>query len=126
MGGYTLPEYYSNFYASGVCARYDYVSGAQSWSGNSTLDDTPSDALSARGWDVIVIQEHTGRSEAWSWPGVLEPAVEGLRDIFYTFRKDSRPTVVYLCRRLIATAPLYCLIPSATAARRCLPLHQVL
>ncbi|WP_290385917.1 DUF4886 domain-containing protein, partial [Muribaculum intestinale] len=95
-GGYTLPEYYSNFYASGVCARYDYVSGAQSWSGNSTLDDTPSDALSARVWDVIVIQEHTGRSEAWSWPGVLEPAVEGLRDIFYTFRKDSRPTVVYL------------------------------
>lgn len=95
-GGYTLPEYYSNFYTSGVCARYDYSSGAKSWSGNSTLDDKPSDALAARDWDVIVIQEHTGRSEAWSWPGVLEPAVEGLRDIFYTYRKDSRPTVVYL------------------------------
>lgn len=95
-GGYTLPEYYSTFSTPNVCARYDYTPGARSWSGSATLDDKPSDALAARDWDVIVIQEHTGRSEAWSWPGVLGPAVEGLREIFYNAQPSHRPTIVYL------------------------------
>lgn len=101
-GGYTLPEYHANF-SSEVCARYDYAPGAQSWGGNATLDDKPSDALAARDWDVIVVQEHTGRSEAWSWPGVLGPAVEGLRDRFYESRPDHRPTVVYLMSQTYST-----------------------
>ena len=95
-GGYTLPEYYSTFSTPDVCARYDYAPGDKSWSGSATLDDKPSDALAARDWDVIVIQEHTGRSEAWSWPGVLGPAVEGLREIFYNAHPTHRPTIVYL------------------------------
>lgn len=95
-GGYTLPEYYANFSTANICARYDYTAGSSSWSGNSTLDDTPADALASRTWDIIVIQEHTGRSEAWSWPGVLQAPVEGLRDMFYDAQPNHRPTVVYL------------------------------
>lgn len=95
-GGYTLPEYYTNFDKAKVCARYDAAPGAASWSGNSTLDDKPADALKSKVWDVVVIQEHTGRSEAWSWPGVLKPAVEGLIDRMHQAQPKHRPTIIYL------------------------------
>ncbi|MDE7407794.1 MAG: DUF4886 domain-containing protein, partial [Muribaculaceae bacterium] len=102
-GGYTLPEYYSNFSVANVCARYDAAPGATSWSGNSTLDDKPADALKARVWDVVVIQEHTGRSEAWSWPGVLKPAVEGLVDVIHQAQPKHRPTIIYLMSQTYST-----------------------
>ncbi|MDE7442629.1 MAG: DUF4886 domain-containing protein, partial [Muribaculaceae bacterium] len=94
-GGYTLPEYFANFNTANVCARYDFTPGNKTWQGNATLDDKPADALKAHDWDIIVIQEHTGRAEAWSWPGQLAPAVEGLRDMFFS-QKSKRPTVIYL------------------------------
>ena len=103
-GGYTLPEYNANF-SSAVCARYEYTAGAKSWSGNATIDDKPSDALAARDWDVIVIQEHTGRREGWDWPGTLglDIAVEGLRDLFFESQPSRRPTVVYLLSQTYST-----------------------
>ena len=65
-GGYTLPEYYSTFNTPNVCAARHSKPGSTSWDSSETLDDTPADALSERTWDVVVLQEHTGRSEAWT------------------------------------------------------------
>lgn len=95
-GGYTLPEYLANFDKPNICAMRTYHPGYKEWNSNESLDDSPADALKAREWDIVVIQEHTGRKEGWEWPGTLKGALEGLIDRIHAAQPNHRPTVVYL------------------------------
>lgn len=95
-GGYTLPEYLANFEKPNICARRNASSGMKTWDGDEKEDDSPIDALKAREWDIVVIQEHTGRKEGWEWPGTLEAALNGLIDKIFASQPNHRPTIVYL------------------------------
>lgn len=102
-GGYTLPEYNTNFNKNNVCAERTATAGSTQWSGNETLDDCPAAAIARKVWDVVVIQEHTGRSEGWDYPGTLAPAVLGLLDKIFKLQPDRRPTVIYLLAQTYST-----------------------
>lgn len=102
-GGYTLPEYNTNFNKNNVCAERTATAGSTKWSSNETQDDCPVTAIARKVWDVIVIQEHTGRVEGWDYPGTLAPAVFGLLDKIYKLQPDRRPTVIYLLAQTYST-----------------------
>lgn len=95
-GGYTLPEYLANFEKPNICARRNARSGMTAWDGDEKEDDSPIDALKARKWDIVVLQEHTGRKEGWEWPGTLKAALDGLIDKIFAQQPDKHPTIVYL------------------------------
>lgn len=95
-GGYTLPEYLANFSNQNVCAARPCNPGDSEWESNESLDDSPATALAAKEWDIIVLQEHTGRKEGWEWPGTLESALQGLINKIITAQPNHRPTIVYL------------------------------
>lgn len=95
-GGYTLPEYLANFDKQNICAARSSTPGSRQWSGDEKQDDSPAAALKSREWDIVVIQEHTGRKEGWEWPGTLKNALNGLIDKVFTAHPNHRPTIVYL------------------------------
>lgn len=95
-GGYTLPEYLANFDKNGICAMRHSHPGDKEWRDNESQDDSPAKALSERVWDIVVIQEHTGRKEGWEWPGTLKTALNGLIDRIWKAQPDHRPTIVYI------------------------------
>lgn len=102
-GGYTLPEYNTNFSKNNICAERTATAGSTAWSDNETLNDSPATAIGRKVWDVVVIQEHTGRTEGWEYPGTLAPAVYGLLDKIYKLQPDHRPTVIYLLAQTYST-----------------------
>lgn len=95
-GGYTLPEYLANFDQPNICAIRHSKPGYTAWDSDETQDDSPIDALNEREWDIIMIQEHTGRREAWEYPGTIKAAVTGLMEKFFEAQPNHRPTIVYL------------------------------
>lgn len=95
-GGYTLPEYNENWDVPNVCAMRSYRPGDTGWSDTEKLDDYPSKAMASRDWDVVVIQEHTGRSEGWVWPGTIKDALNGLLVKINAAQPNHKPTVIYL------------------------------
>ncbi len=95
-GGYTLPEYLANFDNENICAARNYHPGYRQWNGNESQDDCPGKVLKTRVWDIVVLQEHTGRKEGWEWPGTLEAAIKGLREKINSAQPDHKPTIVYL------------------------------
>lgn len=95
-GGYTLPEYLSNFDNENICAARNYHPGYTQWNSNESQDDCPAKVLKSREWDIVVLQEHTGRKEGWEWPGTLKDALEGLRKKINDAQPNHKPTIVYL------------------------------
>ncbi|MDE7443903.1 MAG: DUF4886 domain-containing protein, partial [Muribaculaceae bacterium] len=95
-GGYTLPEYVANVSKDKICARRNSTTGSTWWDGDNTLNSSLQSALDEKAWDIVVIQEHTGRSEGWVWPGTLKPAVTGLVKLIHEAQPYNRPTIVYL------------------------------
>lgn len=95
-GGYTLPEYLQNFDNQNICAARSSGPGSKGWSSDEKLDDCPADALKSREWDIVVLQEHSGRKEGWEWPGTLKDALAGLIDRIRSAQPNHIPTIVYL------------------------------
>lgn len=95
-GGYTLPEYVANAGNDKICARRNSTTGSTWWDGNNALNSSLQSVLDEKAWDIVVIQEHTGRSEGWVWPGTLKGAVSGLVSMIHKAQPYNRPTIVYL------------------------------
>lgn len=95
-GGYTLPEYVANVSKDKICARRNSTTGSIWWDGDNTLNSSLQSALDEKAWDIVVIQEHTGRSEGWVWPGTLKSAVSSLTAMIHKSQPYNRPTIVYL------------------------------
>ncbi|MBO4670667.1 MAG: DUF4886 domain-containing protein [Bacteroidales bacterium] len=75
-GGRTIPEYNSGWASSTDYHCYICNPGATSWT-DITGKSLAQVAVSAK-WDVITIQEHTGRLLAWGWTDDEKNAVNGL------------------------------------------------
>lgn len=77
-GGRTIPEYNDGWSTSTDYHCYVCNPGKTSWtdvSGKSLA------TVAATGkWDIVTIQEHTGRQLAWGWTNTEKAAVQGLVD----------------------------------------------
>ncbi|MBR6002573.1 MAG: DUF4886 domain-containing protein [Bacteroidales bacterium] len=77
-GGRTIPEYNNGWSTSTDYHCYVCNPGETSWtdvSGKSLA------TIAATGkWDIVTIQEHTGRELAWGWTTTEKAAVQGLVD----------------------------------------------
>ena len=75
-GGRTIPEYYSGWATSADYHCYLCNPGKTSWTDitGKSLDVV----ASAAKFDIVTIQEHTGRLLAWGWTETEKAAVNGL------------------------------------------------
>lgn len=95
-GGYTLPEYNDHYSETNICARRDCPAGGAKWEGDNTLDSSLEEILESGTWDIVTLQEHTGKEVAWSWPGSLQEALGGLVEKIHAAQPEHRPTICYL------------------------------
>ena len=77
-GGRTIPEYNDGWSSSTDYHCYVCNPGETGWTdlSNKSLEQI---AKSGK-WDVVTIQEHTGRQLAWGWTATEKAAVQGLVD----------------------------------------------
>ena len=77
-GGRTIPEYNDGWLSSSDYHCYVCNPGQTSW---TDITGKTLASIAATGkWDVVTIQEHTGRQLAWGWTGTEKTAVQGLVD----------------------------------------------
>ena len=77
-GGRRIFEYTNGYTTSVDYHCYRCENGATSWTdvtGHSLHEIVSSDK-----WDIVTIQEHTGRAVAWDWTASQKAAVQGLVD----------------------------------------------
>ena len=95
-GGRTVPEYNSGWTTSTDYHCYVCNPGQSGWtdiSGKSLAQ------IAATGkWDVVTIQEHTGRLLAWGWTDAEKEAVQGLKDKVLAMQSavGGSPKVYYI------------------------------
>lgn len=77
-GGRTIPEYNDGWDTKDDYQCYICNPGESSWT-NLTGKTLAQVAASGK-WDVVTIQEHTGRQLAWGWTSTEKAAVQGLVD----------------------------------------------
>ena len=92
-GGRTIPEYNSGY---GTATDYHcYMCNP----GETTWTDVSGKSLemvaSGADWDVITIQEHTGRQLAWGWTSTEKAAIDGLMDKLKTNQAERSNTPVF-------------------------------
>ena len=89
-GGRTIPEYNDGWSTSTDYHCYVCNPGKTSWtdvSGKSLA------TVAATGkWDIVTIQEHTGRQLAWGWTSTEKNAVQGLVDKVKAAQKKNGGT----------------------------------
>ncbi|MBR3076105.1 MAG: DUF4886 domain-containing protein, partial [Bacteroidales bacterium] len=75
-GGRTVPEYNNGWFTSSDYSCYVCNPGESGW---TTLKNyTLAQIASANKYDVVTVQEHTGRLLAWGWTSTEEAAVKGI------------------------------------------------
>ena len=75
-GGRTIPEYNDGWSTSADYHCYICNPGQTSW---TDVTGKKLDSVAATGkWDIVTIQEHTGRQLAWGWTQTEKEAVQGL------------------------------------------------
>ena len=77
-GGRTVPEYNSGWSSASDYHCYVCNPGQEGWTDLS--DKTLAQIASSGKWDVVTIQEHTGRKLAWGWTEDEKNAITGLLD----------------------------------------------
>ena len=75
-GGRTIPEYDSGWSSATDYHCYICNPGQTEWT-DVTGKSLAQVAVSAK-WDIVTIQEHTGRQLAWGWTDTEKTAVQGL------------------------------------------------
>lgn len=111
-GGYTLVGYNENFANPKVCIRYKYEPGYDEWDGNKVYKNENCNSSltdfwdSGRAYDIVVLQEYTGRKYAWggfeeSKAGI--DAVKGLMEKVRAMQPEKEPVFVYLMSQVFAT-----------------------
>ena len=93
-GGRTVPEYWQGFETKSDYHCYKCSPGASVWI--DELGHTISDIASSEQWDIVTIQEHTGRAEAWYWTDDEKNAIQGLIDKIKDKQLGAGPKFYYI------------------------------
>ena len=78
-GGRTIPEY-NNDWSSVTDGYHCYVCNPGETGWTDLTGKTLAQVAASGKWDVVTIQEHTGRQLAWGWTSTEKAAVQGLVD----------------------------------------------
>lgn len=95
-GGRTVPEYNNGWSTANDYHCYVCNPGQTSWTDVS--GKSLSSVASAAKWDIVTIQEHTGRELAWGWTDDEKTAVQGLVDKVKAAQteKGGTPKIYYI------------------------------
>ncbi len=88
-GACTLPLYNNNYSSSGFCAIRTWDPGAAFWSGTEALEHSLEEAVEARQYDLICIQEYSGAPCAWTWSDEEKTAVNGVISKIRAVQEDA-------------------------------------
>lgn len=75
-GGHTIPEYNNEWNDSAGYHCYVCNPGESGWT--EFTDKTLAQIAATGKWDVVTIQEHTGKRLAWGWTADEKAAIDGL------------------------------------------------
>ncbi|MCD8172872.1 MAG: DUF4886 domain-containing protein [Alistipes sp.] len=99
-GGRTIPEYTDGY--STVTDYYCYRSepGTSAWAAPQR-GLTIRDVVLEDDWDIVSIQEHTGKSNAWNWTAAEKAAIQNLIDLIKADQRND-PRFVYIMSQAYA------------------------
>ena len=75
-GGRIIQQYYEGWTTSNDYQKYECKPGEKAWT--ITKNQNLSEVAKSRQWDIVVIQEHTGKKCAWKWNSSAQNNFAGL------------------------------------------------
>ena len=95
-GGRTITEYNSGYSTTKDYHCYVCNPGETSWTDVS--DKTLQIVARSADWDIITIQEHTGKEQAWGWTSEEKAVIDGLKEKLLTDQsaRGASPKFYYI------------------------------
>ena len=93
-GGRTVPEYNNGFATVNDYRCYECGPGAAGWT--ELMNKTIKEVAASDRWDIVTIQEHTGKVNAWSWTSTEKEALQGLIDNVKSTQTGAMPKFYYI------------------------------
>ena len=95
-GGSIIQQHNDNFYNNSTNFTYyrkpTSIQGTWLQYKGYTLED----AVKEHAWDIITIQEHTGRTQSWVWDQAEKDAINGLIDKINKAQGENKPEIWYI------------------------------
>lgn len=73
---------------------YECGPGAAGWT--ELMNKTIKEVAASDRWDIVTIQEHTGKVNAWSWTSTEKEALQGLIDNVKSTQTGAMPKFYYI------------------------------
>ncbi len=93
-GGRTVPEYNNGFATVSDYRCYECAPGAAGWT--ELMNKTIKEVAASDQWDIVTIQEHTGKVNAWSWTSTEKEALQGLINNVKSTQTGAMPRFCYI------------------------------
>lgn len=93
-GGRTVPEYNNGFATVSDYRCYECAPGAAGWT--ELMNKTIKEVAASDEWDIVTIQEHTGKVNAWSWTPTEKEALQGLINNVKSTQTGAMPKFCYI------------------------------
>lgn len=93
-GGRRVYEYNDGYTSSVDYHCYRCENGATSWT--DVTGHSLHEVVSSDKWDIVTIQEHTGRAVAWDWTASQKSAFQGLVDKIKADCPDKTPDFYFI------------------------------
>ena len=93
-GGRTIAEYNSKWSSSSDYTLYECMPGSSVWMSHSNTN--LSQIAASKKWDIVTIQEHTGRYSAWTWNSTASTNLKALVDKVKGTQGDNVPEFHYI------------------------------
>lgn len=93
-GGRTVPEYNNGFASVSDYRCYECAPGATGWT--ELMNKTIKEVAASDKWDIVTIQEHTGKVNAWSWSSTQKEALQGLINNVKSTQTGAMPKFCYI------------------------------
>ena len=93
-GGRTVPEYNDGFATVSDYRCYECNPGAAGWT--ELMNKTIKEVAASDQWDIVTIQEHTGKINAWSWTSTEKEALQGLINNVKSTQTGAMPKFCYI------------------------------
>lgn len=103
-GGRTVPEYNNGFATVNDYRCYECNPGAAGWT--ESMNKTIKEVAASEQWDVVTIQEHTGKVNAWKWTSAEKEALQGLIDNVKSTQTGAMPKFYYILSQAYADPAL--------------------
>ncbi len=104
-GGRTIPEYNTGYASTNDYIYYMCNTGMTIWA--QLRGYTIKQVVASESWDIVCLQEHTGKSNAWNWTTAEKDAIEGLITKIKADQGTNVPKFVYIMSQAYANPALF-------------------